>query len=85
MQVDHGVRAVIESGVANVSGVVIFVLPDEAGDEEIQRIVTYASRTESSLKLAHRTIVIRYSEFVSLPPGEFVSRLFDDSGPHKAA
>jgi hypothetical protein len=85
MQLDHGVRAVIESGVSDVSGVAIFVLPDEAGDEDIKRIVTRANQAESSLKLAHRTLVMRYSDFLSLSPDDLVSRLSADSGPHKAA
>jgi hypothetical protein len=85
MQLDHGVRVVIESGAFNVSGVMIFILPDEARDEDIKRIVTYASRMESGFKLAHRTLVMRYSDFLSLSADDLVSRLADGEGPHEAS
>ena len=75
VQLDLGVRAVIESGASNVSGVAIVVLSDEVDDKNVERAVAYANEMNSSLKLAHQVLVIRYSDFLSLSPDDFVSRL----------
>ncbi len=75
VQVDRGVRAVIESGASNVSGVAIVVLPDETDDDNVERAAAYANQMRSSLKLTHQVVVIRYSDFLSLSPDDLVSRL----------
>ena len=74
-QLDRGVRAVIASGTPNVSGVAIVVLPDAADDNDVKRSAAYGNEIRSSLKLVHQVLVIRYSDFLSLSPGDLVRRL----------
>ncbi len=74
-QLDRGVRAVIASGAPNVSGVAIFVLPDAADDDDVKRSIAYGNEIRSSLKLVHQVLVIRYSDLLSLSPGDLLRRL----------
>jgi hypothetical protein len=75
IQVERGVRAVIDSGATSVYGVLILVVADSVSDNEIDRLVIRANERISELEHLKGALVVRYPEFLSLPPEDLVSRL----------
>jgi hypothetical protein len=75
LQVDRGVHAVMQSGSAAVVGVAVLVLPDEAEDDDLQRLDKYADEERSRFKLAHRVYIVRYSDFLSERPDSFIGAI----------
>jgi hypothetical protein len=76
-QVDRGVRALRRSKFLDAKkytqGAVVIVLDDSVDDDNVIRIQEFAQQATESFELKHRVMVIRYSEFLSLVPGQLLN------------
>ena len=78
-QIDVVVQAVIDAGTSDALGVVLFVISDDIGIAFEERLVRSANSMTDRVKTPHRSIVMRYSEFLSISPNDFVRKLLEDS------
>jgi hypothetical protein len=76
MQLSRGVRAVQAAGADSVSGVAVIVLPDTTGPSDLWRFAEEADDISASFKSNLRALVMRYSDFLSITPGDLAKRLF---------
>jgi hypothetical protein len=74
VQADLGVRAVAESGAPNVQGIIIFITPTSANEDDIRKIAKYIVDLQASFVIFYQVILMKYSDFISLSPQALVGR-----------